>query len=237
METTLKEEISKVEYGNEALMAIEKGYHKYNDILSQSHIRNNVQLDRTLKKLIDLGIVEKCAPINDERNKKKITYQLKDNAMAFYYRYVFNNRSYLGMMDPHVYYQTLIEKDFRDSFVPHHFEGICKEFLIRQNQKGKLPFPFLKIGKYHFDDSVHHRNGEFDTVTYDGNKYVSYECKYQDKKISESIIRQERESLSDIPLSDNVEMGFFSKCGYEKKHAKEEGFYTLDDLYSFSSEP
>ena len=40
-------------------------------------------------KLIEMDIIKKVFPINEENNKKRIFYQFKDNLLNFYYRFIF----------------------------------------------------------------------------------------------------------------------------------------------------
>ncbi|MCQ2742380.1 MAG: AAA family ATPase [Bacilli bacterium] len=234
VETTIKDEISKCEYGNAVLTAIANGARKYKDILSQSHIPNNVQMDRALKTLISLGVVLRECPINDQTNEKKSIYSLNDNAVAFYYRYVFKNQSFLKTMSIDSFYDFLIKKDLEEQFIPHRFEKMAKEYLIRANKNRLINPPLMNVGKYYYDDPVERKSGEFDvtTLSLDGS-YRSYEVKWWKKPISEFDIEQEKEALKKIPLGEKVELGFFSKSGYVSPHSKDEYFFTLEDMYSF----
>lgn len=55
-------------------------------------------LSRPLKKLIDLGFLEKDVPFGiDEKNAKKSLYKIADPFMAFYHRFVVPNRSFIEM--------------------------------------------------------------------------------------------------------------------------------------------
>ena len=55
-------------------------------------------LSRPLKKLIDLGFLEKDIPFGiDEKNAKKSLYKIADPFMAFYYQLVVPNRSFIEL--------------------------------------------------------------------------------------------------------------------------------------------
>ena len=55
-------------------------------------------LSRPLKKLINLGFLEKDIPFGvDEKNAKKSLYKIADPFMAFYYRFVVPNRSFIEL--------------------------------------------------------------------------------------------------------------------------------------------
>ena len=55
-------------------------------------------LSRPLKKLIDLGFLEKDAPFGlDAKNAKKSLYKIADSFMALYYQFVVPNRSFIEL--------------------------------------------------------------------------------------------------------------------------------------------
>ncbi len=69
--------------------------------LSEIAVRCNepaTNLSRPLKKLIDLGFLEKDVPFGiDEKNAKKSLYKIADPFMAFYYQFVVPNRSFIEL--------------------------------------------------------------------------------------------------------------------------------------------
>ncbi len=90
-----------------------------------------------LDKLMSLEIVQKRAPINDPTNKRKSGYFVVDPLSLFYYRYVFRNASARQLLDPEVFYDRHVFQDFEENYVPHMFEEICRQYLVRQNRTGK----------------------------------------------------------------------------------------------------
>lgn len=58
----------------------------------------------------------------------------------------------MSVMDPDIFYQKFIHTDFETQHVPHVFEDLCRQYLIRMNRMGKIEEPFEKIGKYYYDD-------------------------------------------------------------------------------------
>lgn len=99
----LNAEISKIVNANEVFEALSRGFSKYSDILSQSHVSSGPILVDVLDKLMRMEVVEKKAPINDEENKKKAGYYICDNLSQFYYRYVFKYSSQMKIMDSDVF--------------------------------------------------------------------------------------------------------------------------------------
>ena len=231
VEMYLRSEIAKINNANEVFEALAKGFSKFHDLLSQSHVSSGPTLIDVLKRLIKMEVVQKEAPINDEKNKRKAGYHIIDNLSLFYYRYIYRFSSQLSVMDPEVFYARYIEYDFETDYVPHLFERICKQYLIRQNRSGKLAIPFEKIGKYYYDDPITRTNGEFDIVTQDPEGYIFYEAKFRKAPLTQSMIEQEIEQVKAARL-DCYRYGFFSRSGFEFKPSDDMIFITLDDLYS-----
>ena len=148
----LNAEISKITNANEVFEALSRGYTRYSDILSQSHVSSGPTLVDVLDKLMRMEVVVKTAPINDGNNKKKAGYYISDNLSLFYYRYIFKYSSQMKIMDSEVFYKKYIEKDFEEHYVPHMFETICSQYLIRMNRAGNIEPVFEKIGKYYYDN-------------------------------------------------------------------------------------
>ena len=82
-------------------------------------------LSRPLKKLIDLGFLEKDLPFGiDEKNAKKSLYKIADPFMAFYYQFVVPNRSFieLGRRLP---IEQALTTHFSE-YVSMHWEKLCR---------------------------------------------------------------------------------------------------------------
>lgn len=226
----LKSEISKITNANEVFEALSKGFSKYSDLLSQSHVSSGPTLVDVLEKLIRMEVVEKQAPINDADNRRKSGYFIVDNLSLFYYRYIFRFLSQRNVLDEDVFYGRYINEDFETQYVPRIFENICKQYLIRQNRAGKIEPPFDKIGKYYYDDPKIHSNGEFDTVTEDPLGYIFYESKFRKEPVSLAMIHEEIKQVRATGLNC-YKYGFFSQSGFQCEPTDHMIFIHLDDLY------
>jgi len=83
-------------------------------------------LSRPLKKLIDLGFLEKDVPFGiDEKNAKKSLYKIADPFMAFYYQFVVPNRSFIefGRRLP---LEQALAAHF-SQYVSMHWEKLCRD--------------------------------------------------------------------------------------------------------------
>ena len=228
--TYLNSEISKIVNANEVFEALAKGFSKFSDILSQSHVSSSPTLADVLDKLMKMEVVEKKAPINDEKSKKKSGYYICDNLSLFYYRYIFRYSSQLKIMDPEVFYDKYIDKDFEEFYIPLRFEEICVQYLIRQNRLGVMDPVIEKIGKYYYDDPKTKTNGEFDVVTLDEKGYGFYEAKFRKKKTSKEVIETEISQVKSTGLNC-YKYVFFSRAGFTAKETEDIKFIKLDQMF------
>ncbi len=226
----LNAELSKITNANEVFSALSKGYSKYRDILSQSHVSSAPTLVDILDKLIRMEVVTKISPINETANKKRASYFICDNLSLFYYRYIFKYSSQMKIMDPNVFYQKYINKDFEEHYVPHIFENICKQYLIRKNKAGEINPIILNIGKYYYNDPKNHKNGEFDIVTEDEKGYTFYEVKFRKKQINDEMIQEEIKQVQDTGLQC-YKYVFFSRSGFNSQKYDQVKFIELKELF------
>ena len=227
----LKSEISKIANANEVFEALAKGFSKYSDLLSQSHVSSGPTLVDVLEKLIRMEVVEKQAPINDEGNRRKSGYYIVDNLSLFYYRYIFRFLSQRNVLDEDVFFDRYIAEDFETQYVPRIFETVCKQYLIRQNRAGRIEPAFDRIGKYYYDDPKTRTNGEFDTVTEDPKGYVFYESKFRKEPLSLAMIHEEIRQVQATGLNC-YRYGFVSRSGFQCEPTDSMIFIHLDELYA-----
>lgn len=92
-------------------------------------------LSRPLRKLIDLGLLEKEVPFGvDEKNTKKSLYKIADPFMSFYYRFVVPNRSFIE------FGRTLPVRESMNAhfnqYVSIHWEQFCREAIFGNRVNG-----------------------------------------------------------------------------------------------------
>ena len=225
----LSTELTKVSNANDVLLAIATGARKNEEIVSKAHLESSAKLNHTLNALLKLDLIEKRVPINDESNKKKTLYYIKNNAYNFYYKYIFKNLSARNNMDALTFYNIFIKEDFETKYIPLIFENIAKQYLIIKNKTNYVN-PFYKIGTYWYDNKVNKTNGQFDIVTFDNNGYVFYEVKYTNEKINNTIINNEIKQLEKINIS-YYNLGFISKNGFNINN-NNYILITLEDIYN-----
>ena len=229
----LKSEIQKMTNAYEVFETLSKGYVRFADILSQSQVSSSPTLVDVLDKLCKMDVVKKEAPINDENNKKKAGYYISDPFTRFYFTYIYRNSSRLNVMDSDIFFLRYIEQDFEEHYVPHLFEEVCRQFLIRKNRRAELENCFERIGTYYYDDAKNHKNGEFDIVTENEGEYIFYEAKFKKEPLTLEKIQEE---IAQVQATGFVcrTYGFFSRSGFTgiRKSDKENLIlYELKDLF------
>ncbi|MCL2159103.1 MAG: DUF234 domain-containing protein, partial [Oscillospiraceae bacterium] len=142
-------------------------------------ISNDISVKQTslpkyLKTLIDLDILEREVPItetNPEKSKMSL-YQIKDNFLRFWFRFVYPERGRLeiGQSD---YVLEKIKANFIDNHVAHIYETVCCSELWKLAIAGELHFN--KLGRWWNSEQ------EIDIVAFDsmGEDIVFAECKYR----------------------------------------------------------
>ena len=225
----LNEEISKLNNANECFSAIAEGNVKFSDILQKSKVSSSPTLSDILKKLINMDVIEKIYPINDE-NEKKSYYSISERLSLFYYRYIFKRGSYFNVMSPVDFYEEFIEKDFESYYIPKEFEKITNQYLSIQNKNRMINPPLYKIGKYYYDLPKEKKNGEFDCVTLSKNGYDFYEVKFSKNPIDDKIVNEEIYQLEKAKIKYN-KLGFVSKNGFNISNPSNYILISLDDIY------
>ena len=137
----------------------------------------------------------------------------------------------MNIMNAEVFYRKYIEKDFEEQYVPHLFENICRQYLIRKNKEGKIEPVIEKIGKYYYDNPAERSNGEFDIVTQDELGYTFYEVKFKKKPVSDEMIDEEIAQVKATGL-DCYKYVFFSRSGFRCKKRENVKLIDLKELFA-----
>lgn len=236
VENTITAETNKIPAVNSVLELISRGTKKYTDIVNALTAKNgsSISPDYLLKKLIDLELIKKVAPINDKNNRKRVFYSFSDNLMDFYYCYIYRNKNMNAILTAADFYAEMIEEDLKRNYLPKKFESISREFLIRANRAHKIEPLIYEIGTYSFDDAKKKINRQFDVVTRDKNGYISYECKYTDKPVTKETINEEELQTRSSNL-EVYKLGFISKSGFAYDIDKTKyNIFSLSDFYDLN---
>ena len=186
----LSSEFSKLNNVNLVLTALAKGIGKFTDILEATKIAKSPTLADCLARLTAMGLVVKDAPINDERNKRRVIYPIADPMTAFYYRFVFPKKSLLQLCHYWNFFEDFVKDEFENEYMPLALEEVVRQFLTLRNKAGLIDPPLTRMGRYVYQLPSMRRPREIRFVTEDQNGYCYYDLSFKPKEMKvESVVR------------------------------------------------
>lgn len=207
------------------LSAIAYGKRKTSEILNATGLQKNV-LHKYLSVLEDLKMVNKEIPVTEINpvKSRKALYEISDNFLKFYFRFVLPNRSAIESgRTSAILAKIKAEMNILASF---NFETACKEWL----ENNWSDFSLSQIGRW-WD-----KNEEIDIVAFDSaeKNALFCECKWSNKNIGTDILDELKRKSELLNLNKNIKKHYvlFSKSGFTdklKERSKEE-----DRIYLFS---
>ncbi len=223
----LTSELRSIQEYQSVLQAIHSGSTKLSLIDSKSGIHDTSKTIKYVNKLIELEIIEKEQRFMDSQHSKKHLYKIKNNFIAFYYRFIWKHASARIMMEPYDFYETFIQDEL-DAYVSFRFEKMCEQYLIR-NFKKRHNTPLIQIGRYWYNSRIEKKDIEIDSCILTKQGIYVYECKWTEKEVTPSI-------MEDLILKGRelnaIAYGAFSKNGFSKAldHQKYD-LIRIDDFF------
>lgn len=209
---------------NNILNIIKNSAKKYSDIEQFTNQSSSGLLDKRLKKLLDLNIIEKVYPIGHEGDKRKAFYSLNDNLLKFYYAYVFREENRISLLGGKRYYETYISISLNE-YVSRRFENIVKEYFSLMVKKGNYP-GIVDIGTYFTSTN------EYDCVfKKEDGTYGFYEVKYLKEPLSKGQMLKKINQIQNIKGIKVSEIGFVCTSGFEEKLPNIQ-YLDLDNIFT-----
>ena len=180
-EFLLRREVDEIGSYFSIIKSIAAGNHKPSKICADIGIKQT-SLPKYMKTLMDLDIIERETPIteNNPEKSKMSLYQIKDNFLRFWFRFVYPELSNLeiGQSD---FVLEKIKANFIDNHVAHIYEYVCRYELWRLNIARKLYFN--KIGRWW------NSKEEIDIVAFHstGEDIIFAECKYRNQPMDTDV--------------------------------------------------
>lgn len=170
------------------LRAVASGAHTPADMARITGIVSS-NLAPYLKRLRELGLIERRVPATVPRDKRRATtrsrYYLRDQYLRFYFRFIEPNLELveLGLTD--VLWQR-IAGQFRAFVGLTAFEELCREWTLIQARAGKLPFPPEIVGSHWAPDA------QVDVVALNWREKAILlgECKWGVSAVGRSVVRE-----------------------------------------------
>lgn len=177
------------------IRAITGGAHRPSEI-SRSFGIKQTSLNKYLKTLIDLDVLERQVPVtesNPDKSKKSL-YRIKDNFLQFWFRFVLPNLSYLETGRT-----AAVEKRIREHFIDGHvayvYEDVCRERLWGLADSGELGFVPERVGRWWSGSD------EIDVVGLSASegRAVWGECKFWKDPVGANVLRALEEKAARVP--------------------------------------
>lgn len=187
---------------------------KYNELTMILDKEKTGVFVRSLNSLQELEIINKYYPINKPNDSKKTQYEIADNAIRFFYTYVYKNKTQLNILGPDAFYDEYIEPSIVE-YISHRFESLTRDYfslLVKNNSLSGV----RNIGTYYYDDPINKTNGEFDVVLQKKNGFEIYEVKYLKGEMTHKQLQEEIDQISRIQEIDVCKIGFVSINGFSK---------------------
>lgn len=212
----LQHEVSDVGSYFSIIKSIAAGNTKLGNISSNLSV-SQTNLSKYLQTLINLDILEREIPITEDNpeKSKKGRYNIKDNYISFWFKFIYPYKGFLEMEEYDVVMDK-IKRNFIDNHVSFVYENICKEKMWDLNVKGKLGFTFNKLGRWWNNTT------EIDIVGYDSNgiDIIFGECKYINNQMDVDVLYNLEKKAKEVEWKkDNRREKFilFSINGYSKR--------------------
>lgn len=159
----IKNDLSDIVTYSSILYAISLGNRKIGDIASFLNLKSSY-LTRYMQKLVDLMILEKIVPINENPSKSKFgRYEIEDNFLKFWFAFIYPNKVN----------KKTIKKEIDDLLLEDSFIKISKN-EIEENLKASFGFIPNTFGSWWNNKDI-----EIDVVAYNSKEIVFLEYNYK----------------------------------------------------------
>ena len=177
----LRQELREPALYNSILDAIGSGANRPKEIAERAGVPAD-SMSKYLATLENLGIVAKSIPFGENpTTSRKGIYSLKDPLFAYWYRFVSSNVGAIEAGAGKAVAQATAFGDRLSTYVGIQFEEICRQWLIRQNAAGNLPFLATSFGKWWGTDPAKREQADIDVVAANpqGKRIILCECKWR----------------------------------------------------------
>lgn len=224
-QTLLRMELREPAVYNSILEAVANGCNRVMEIADRIHEEKS-KCSKYMLTLQTLHLLEKHIPCGEPGSSKKGIYKITDHFYRFWYRYVFSNKSYYGMLGIDKAADEIMG-EINDYMGPV-FEDICRQYLIRRAKEGRLPFVPYVIGKWWGNNPFIKAQDDVDLLALDrkGERGIFVECKFRNKPIGMDAYDDLVTAAKAFPIMKEKNLIFISKGGFTKavkRRAEEEG--------------
>lgn len=202
--TLLRAELREPVVYNSIIEAIATGATKSGEIASKIHDAPS-KCSAYISNLREMRLIERITPCGEKESGKISIYRLSDNFFAFWYKFLFAQKTKLELTESSDF-SSLIIKNISD-FMGIAFEKICEQYLIKQAKVGNLPFIPSSLGKWWGNNPQLKKQDDIDILGIDGNQGIFCECKFKEELFSLS-------DFNDLIAASNIFTNITKKYYY-----------------------
>ena len=192
------------------LEAIATGHTTPNEISGATGIDSG-PLSKYLQTLRRLRLIDREVPVTaSAKQSKRSRYQVADEFLRFWFRFVEPNRSSIEEA-PDIVYDGTIEPNLPDH-VATTFEDVCQEAIWETIRRGKLE-SYSEVGRWWYGED------EIDIVGLapGADRILFAECKWKSEPVGSALVSQLREKAKRVrwgPGTRDEKFALFSKSGF-----------------------
>jgi AAA+ ATPase superfamily predicted ATPase len=192
------------------LGAIATGHTTPNEISGATGIDSG-PLSKYLRTLRRLRLIDREVPVTaSAKQSKRSRYQVADEFLRFWFRFVEPNRSSIEEV-PDAVYDGTIEPNLPDH-VATTFEDVCQEAVWEEIRQGRFD-PYSEVGRWWYGGE------EIDIVGLAPNddRVLLAECKWTTEPVGEDLVESlqaKAESVRWGPADRDERFAVFSKSGF-----------------------
>jgi uncharacterized protein len=168
-----------------------------------------------LKRLIELGLIERRVPATIPRDQRETTtrsrYYLRDSYLRFYFRFIQPNLELIEQGFTDLLWQRIGEQ-FRAFIGATTFEDLCREWAILQGRTGRLPFSPEIVGSHWATDA------QVDVVALNwrDKAILLGECKWGAEPVGRAVIRELFDKAPKVIPNEEwrAHYVFFARAGF-----------------------
>lgn len=231
----LRQEVQEPGVYNAVIEAIAGGASRSGEIAAKAG-EEAAKCLKYINTLCELGILHKEIPFGEKSGSRKTIYALSDFMFRFWFRYVAKNRTLIETGAGDAVWRLRVQPDL-SVYMGRVFETVCRDFMLRENAAGRLPFLFTDIGRWWGTDTRTRKQAEIDLVASDGKDYIFCECKWRNEKLDLGVLQNLKDKAALFgERSENARCALFSKSGFTdavKEAARADErlmLFSMDDL-------
>jgi len=195
--------------------AIASGFIRMTEIATMAGLQQS-NVTKYLDVLQHLGIVERKVPatVSRPQQSKQGRYRITDHYLRFYYRFIAPSRTSLARGLIQQAWENL-QKHLPEFVGTYIFEELCREWVMRQGDTGKLPFVPRRVGSFWGQGKP---QIDVMAINEDDHAILLGECKWTAepirKRIVEDFLGRARQVIPEPAEKWKVSYALFSKSGF-----------------------